>query len=131
MGLAMSSVFELGGKAVDKNTAMAMSGGTNFKPKISPSAVISDLPEFEIVDNPTFSNPLHNKTGLVFNRLLVIGLHNEPNRKKNARWVCRCNCGNYLVIRGERLRQNNIENCMCAECAATKLLQAKAKNKYT
>ena len=28
----MSSVFELGGKAVNKNTAMAVSGGTNYEP---------------------------------------------------------------------------------------------------
>ena len=27
----MSSVFELGGKAVNKNTAMAVSGGTNYE----------------------------------------------------------------------------------------------------
>jgi hypothetical protein len=27
----MSSVFELGGKAVNKNTAMAISGGTNYE----------------------------------------------------------------------------------------------------
>ena len=129
--MAMSSVFELGGAAVNKNTAMAMSGGTNFKPKIDPSAMVSDLPTFEIVKNPNFSKPEHDKTGMTFNRLLVLGLHNEPKRKKKARWVCKCNCGNYLVLRGERLRQDNIEYCMCAECFATKLLQVKAKNKYT
>ena len=28
----MKSVFELGGKAINKDTAMAMSGGTNYEP---------------------------------------------------------------------------------------------------
>ena len=130
-GITMSSVFELGGKAVNKNTAMAMSGGTNFKPKIHPSAVISDLPEFEIVDNPTFSNPLHNKTGLVFNRLKVIGLKKDASKNNGSRWVCKCICGNYTVLRSYRLTDENLENCMCAECVSTNRLKVKAKNKYT
>ena len=36
-GIAMSSVFELGGTAVNKNTAMAMSGGTNYEPNMKDS----------------------------------------------------------------------------------------------
>ena len=43
-GITMNSVFELGGKAVNKNTAMAMSGGTNYEPSIKDSTTV----EFKI-----------------------------------------------------------------------------------
>lgn len=44
-------------------------------------------------------------------RLLVIG--REPSIRGNARWLCRCDCGNTVVVYGCDLRSGNTQSCGC------------------
>lgn len=56
-------------------------------------------------------------TGKVFGRLTVIEYVTEyPNKNKRneAMWRCRCECGNDQVfVRGSSLRNGNTRSCGC------------------
>lgn len=47
-----------------------------------------------------------------FNQLLVI-YRGQSNYKKEASWVCKCNCGNYILVRGSSLRNGKTTSCGC------------------
>ena len=49
-------------------------------------------------------------TGKKFGRLIVIKLH---NREKNAKWLCRCECGNEKIVSQGNLITNHIQSCGC------------------
>src|SRR6267142_1209596 len=51
-------------------------------------------------------------TGLTFNRLTVIGRAANDARGQ-SRWVCRCQCGNELIILGRALRRSLTTSCGC------------------
>jgi hypothetical protein len=61
-----------------------------------------------------------NEKGNRYGRLLVI--KESPNRSKqnDVCWRCRCDCGNYTVVRGRSLRDGTTKSCGCyqRECAA-------------
>lgn len=53
-------------------------------------------------------------TGTVFGRLTVI--HRgaaPPDRKREAWWECRCECGNMTIVSGDRLRRGQTKSCKC------------------
>ena len=51
-------------------------------------------------------------TGRKIGRLLVV--ERACNDKwGGAYWVCRCNCGNYVVVRGSRLANGTTSSCGC------------------
>ena len=51
-------------------------------------------------------------TGQPFGRLVVI---REAGRAKDGTvlWLCRCDCGNELVVRGDHLRSEHTQSCGC------------------
>lgn len=51
-------------------------------------------------------------TGQRFGRLTVIG-RAENDQRGLARWLCKCDCGNEKVIRGDHLRKGCIQSCGC------------------
>ena len=51
---------------------------------------------------------LINKT---FGRLTV--LKETPSPEKESRWLCRCECGNYVEIRGSALTGGVTKSCGC------------------
>ena len=72
----MSSVFQLGGKAVNKNTAMAISGGTNYEPNYTNNEdliVFKVKPLMPIVENSQILELSKELVGQRFSRLLVVG----------------------------------------------------------
>lgn len=52
-------------------------------------------------------------TGKRFNKLLVLeeDLLNKDN--KGAKWICQCDCGNKVSIRGTFLRNGHTQSCGC------------------
>lgn len=53
-------------------------------------------------------------TGRKFNRLTV--LSREPNDKHGCTmWLCRCDCGNLLVVSGRNIRNNHTQSCGCLQ----------------
>jgi hypothetical protein len=58
----------------------------------------------------------HDLTGQVFDKLTVIcenGFYTYPNGERDYKWLCRCECGNYITIRGNSLKAEGNHNCGC------------------
>ena len=51
-------------------------------------------------------------TGKKFNRLTAIKKIENPFSKK-ARWLCKCDCGNFTEVLGDNLRNGNVKSCGC------------------
>lgn len=54
-------------------------------------------------------------TGKRFGRLVVIQFYPRDNRSTNTHWLCRCDCGNHLVVRSDNLKTGH--STQCSECA--------------
>lgn len=55
-------------------------------------------------------------TGQTFDRLTVIKRADDyvrPNGQHGARWLCKCSCGNYVVVLGQLLREKKTRSCGC------------------
>ncbi len=53
-----------------------------------------------------------NETGRRYGMLFVVG-REENGKSRNARWLCRCDCGNSIVVAGSRLRSGETYSCGC------------------
>lgn len=53
-----------------------------------------------------------NLLGQVFGRLTVISRSNN-DKWNNAKWLCRCECGNEKIISGQLLRNGEARSCGC------------------
>lgn len=67
---------------------------------------MAELP-FKILQG---SKLLLDITGQTFGRLLVLSL---VAKGQNARWLCRCDCGQMKVVSGGNLRAGNVQSCGC------------------
>ena len=50
-------------------------------------------------------------TGMRFGRLTVI--ERDAARGREAKWLCKCDCGNTKVVQGNHLRAGSIRSCGC------------------
>ena len=51
-------------------------------------------------------------TGQRFGRWIVISYNEEVSKqKKSTYWNCKCDCGNEVVIRGDKLRNGHTTSC--------------------
>lgn len=59
--------------------------------------------------------------GQRFGRLQVIELDMNKKINHKAYWICKCDCGNIVSIRGQDLRQGKTKSCGCymKECSST------------
>ena len=55
---------------------------------------------------------VHDLTGMKFNRLTVIK-RAENNKYNRAQWLCKCDCGNTIVVSGNALLKSNTKSCGC------------------
>lgn len=51
-------------------------------------------------------------TGMKFNRLTVIKLH-ERTEKRKYMWLCKCDCGNEKIVLGSHLKSGHTKSCGC------------------
>lgn len=49
--------------------------------------------------------------GQRFGYLTVIQRSPRRNAKQQMYWICRCDCGRYLVVRGDSLRRGEAVHC--------------------
>ena len=56
-------------------------------------------------------------TGQRYGRLVV--LRQAENIGKRTAWLCRCDCGNEVVVRTDRLRSGHTTSCGCKRPGAT------------
>ena len=52
-------------------------------------------------------------TGKRFGRLTVIRKDEIPGAKRQAFWICLCDCGNEKRVDGQKLRNGNTKSCGC------------------
>ena len=51
-------------------------------------------------------------TGQKFNLLTVIKRYPE-NKKGYAQWLCKCECGNEIIVRSDLLKRGGVKSCGC------------------
>lgn len=57
---------------------------------------------------------LIDRLGERYERLTVIGrAPNRGGKDTNARWVCRCDCGNKVIAYGQDLKRGKVKSCGC------------------
>ena len=111
----MNRVFELGGTAVNKNTAMAMSGGANYEPAYKDVSHIEFFKEKPPIPKiPKLSSQIREQAkkhiGERRSRLVVVAWFGA-----GGRWLCRCDCGYYIVRKLSFLeKKDNFDACL--EC---------------
>lgn len=55
---------------------------------------------------------IKNEIGNKYSRLLVMR-RAENDKRGNAQWVCKCECGNVVTVRGAGLRSGHNQSCGC------------------
>ena len=64
------------------------------------------------------NNTFKDLTEQRFGKLVAIKMHGSD--KGQALWLCRCDCGNEIVVRGADLRSGNTKSCGCLRKEVTK-----------
>ena len=54
-----------------------------------------------------------DETGNRYERLLVIEKHPIRGSSGTIRWVCKCDCGKTVIVRGDSLRCGDAKSCGC------------------
>jgi len=109
----MKSIFAgLNLKPINKTAATVVSSGFEFKPVKEFENCFKDIPSIKISSR--------SRAGEVFGRYTVIGLY-EKNPKYSHKFVVRCVCGNYSILRGHTINQAQkyaelSRLSMCDEC---------------
>jgi hypothetical protein len=62
---------------------------------------------------------LIERTGDRYSRLLVLGLHNERTKSGDARWICKCDCGETTIVSGSALGIGSTKSCGCLRSETT------------
>lgn len=68
-------------------------------------------------------------TGQKFGRLTVI--KRAENKGTRATWLCKCDCGNELIVVGKNLRTGNTKSCGCYQQDIAREAQTKHKGSNT
>lgn len=71
-----------------------------------------------------------DEIGNIYGRLTVIQY--SGIRKKSAHWLCKCECGNQIVVSGVNLRRGNTQSCGCfnRESASKRLKDQHEQHPY-
>jgi len=64
-----------------------------------------------------------NMVGRKYGRLTVVERHGSSERG-HARWLCRCDCGNEVVVDGSALRSGHTKSCGCFQRERVKELHS-------
>lgn len=71
-----------------------------------------------------------DETGKRYGRLTVLRKYPVPDNPQ-AHWLCRCDCGQEFVTRGDNLRSGRTKSCGClrSDCGREALTRYKARKK--
>ena len=55
--------------------------------------------------------------GKTFNRLTVLDYAGDEyiGSDNNSRWICQCECGNIIIVSGNKLKTNHTKSCGCLQ----------------
>ena len=96
---------------------------------------------YESASSPVFSFPpemqptprcVQDLTGIVKGRVVVIGYSHSRKRKNDIvhLWVCKCKCGNYLLLKGKTIRKQTEGETACQECNSLQNKKYVARSVY-
>lgn len=68
-------------------------------------------------------------SGQKFGKLVVLGYSHNDKRRKSY-WLCRCDCGNEVVVSGSNLKSGNTSSCGCVENENRNRLMQSFTEKY-
>lgn len=71
---------------------------------------------------------IKDMSGLQFSRLHVLKKSFRTERKGRAFWVCRCDCGRLLRVRGDNLRTGG--STQCSECSRDQFKRSGRKSDF-
>lgn len=54
-----------------------------------------------------------NEIGNRYGRLIVISLIGRIGKERQSWWLCKCDCGNTKIVRGNSLRRGHTTSCGC------------------
>lgn len=80
------------------------------------------------------AKPTPDLIGQKFNKLTVIERADDymtPKGVRSSRWLCQCECGNKLVVRGSYLKNGNTKSCGCLQKEAASKIGKKNKKYNT
>lgn len=56
---------------------------------------------------------MQDLTGMTFHRITVLGFAGYDRGRRNALWLCRCQCGTTFIAYGRNLKNGNTKSCGC------------------
>lgn len=72
-------------------------------------------------------------TGKIFGRLTVVNRtdnHITASGKAYSSWLCKCECGNEIIVLGRYLRDGTTQSCGCLQLERTQLSHIKHGGKH-
>ena len=101
-------------RPVNKQTALANSGGYTYKPNMQKGVKTTQTCPPILPLSPKIKEDL---TGKKCGRITVVGYGGRDKRQNVAKWVIRCVCGNYEFRRSQKINLN-LSYDRCQECWA-------------
>ncbi len=89
--------------------AASSSGDSTRDPEVEPTRQHPSPPDRRRGDASRFHPGFIDETGKRHGRLMVLA--RAQNVAGNARWNCRCDCGETLIVEGIALRAGNVRSC--------------------
>tara|TARA_R110000751_G_scaffold307812_1_gene431862 strand:- start:41570 stop:41962 length:393 start_codon:yes stop_codon:yes gene_type:complete len=115
-------------RGVNAQAAKVLGSGEHYAPaKLAIGHVFETCPPMRPVPEHT-----QDLTGVVWDRLTVVGLAVQRAAKKNrgARWACRCRCGNYTLQSAKAIKQALPERGRCVHCERTLILRKRTSGRF-
>ena len=112
------SIYDHGAKPVNKLAAIVVAGGEHYEPKNKPLGLhFENMPELpELPDSHSLKVQLVAMIGKRQGRLVVIAWWSQGDGRKTARWLCRCDCGEFTVRTGKAMKNPKNEGDRCYKC---------------
>ncbi len=73
---------------------------------------------------------IKDETGKRYGKLIVLKRDNDftiPKKRKNAYWICQCDCGNIVSVIGSKLRNGETKSCGCLRYETKNVVDIKGK----
>lgn len=78
----------------------------------SPLSLVVFGQGFNVGEHGMVAKNFQDLTGMRFGRLTVLSL-DSINKYRQSLWLCKCECGNTKIIRGNHLKSKRIKSCGC------------------
>ena len=113
------SLYDHGGKPINKLAAMVVSGGEHYEPKAKTAVLhFENMPELpELPNTYSLKVQLAAMIGKRQGRLVVVAWWGSgKSTGKKAAWLCRCDCGEFTVRAARAINNPKNAGDRCYKC---------------